>query len=179
MNGVFGSCFNQASRKLKVKRDKKKFLRLIKKANSDPLHARKRQRIISQINKGTNLDSLEISDFSIVELVGSGASSDVFLAVRKEDRKKFAVKFINHEIGSKEFINEATLLKSCSNSCASIVNLVGIVTTPKCLVFDFHTNGSLDQAFKKDNVSVARGKKTEFPFLRRMGYILDVCNAVY
>jgi len=179
MNGVFGICFKQIERKLKVKRDKNKLVRMIHKANKDPLYEHKRQGIISQIKKRTDLDILEISEFNLVELVGSGASSDVCLVVRKEDRQKFAVKFIKHEISTKEFVNEATLLKSCSNVCATIVNLVGIVTTPRCLVFEFHANGSLDQALKKDNFSVTRGEKTKFPFLRRLGYILDMCRAVH
>jgi len=179
MNGAFGICFNQIKRKLKVKRDKNKLVRMIHKANRDPLYDHKRQGIISQINKGTDLDILEISDFNLVEVIGSGASSDVCLVVRKKDRQKFAVKFIKHEIGTKEFINEATLLKSCSNFCATIVTLVGIVTTPKCLVFEFYANGSLDQALEKDNFSVARGEKTKFPFLRRLGWILDMCKAVH
>jgi len=179
IKGVFGICFNHLNRKLKVKRGKDKLSRIIVKANTDPQLALKRQNIISQINKGTDLEILELSDFSLVELIGSGASSDVGLVVRKKDKQKFAMKFTNHELCTKEFINEATLLKSCSDVCSTIVNLVGIVPTPKCLVFEFHANGSLDQALKKDNFSVERGNKTEFPFLRRLGFISDICKAVH
>jgi len=178
MKGAFCICY-QIKRKLKVKRDKTKIVRIIQKATRDPLSDIKRQGIISQVKKGTKLDILEIGDFTLVEVVGTGASSDVCLVIRKEDRQKFAVKFLKHEISTKDYINEANLLKSCSNVCATIVNLVGIITTPKCLVFEYHENGSLDQAFKKDNFNVTRGKETEFPFLRRLGYILDMCKAVH
>jgi len=178
MKGAFCICY-QIKRKLKVKRDKNKLLRIIKNANRDPQYDIKRQGIISEVNKGTKLDILEIGDFTLVEVIGTGASSDVCLVVRKEDRQKFAVKFLKHEISTKDYINEATLLMSCSNACATIVNLVGIITTPRCLVFEYHKNGSLDQAFKEDDFNVTGGEETEFPFLRRLGYILDMCKAVH
>merc|ERR1719320_711317 len=70
-------------------------------------------------------------------------------------------------------------MKSCSNACATVVNLVGIITMPKCLVLEYYVNGSLDIALRKDKLNMKRGQKeSEFPFLRRLGYILDMCKAV-
>jgi len=178
MSFTFCGC-HQVARKMRVKKDKSKLVRLIQKASRDPLYGFKRQCIVSQINQGTKLDILEMGDYTPVEVVGTGTSSDVWSVVRKRDGQKFAMKFLKHEISTREFINEATLLKSCSNLSANIVNLVGITTTPKSLVFDFYANGSLDQAFKKDNFLVARGNNTEFTFFRRLGYILDLCKAVH
>jgi len=165
-------------RKMAVRRDKKKFLRIIHKANVDPQNDFKKKSIISKIDRGSELDILKMKDFTPEESLGSGVSSDVCLLARKEDGQNFAGKFIKGEIGSKDFINEATILKSCSTACATIVNMVGIITTPKCLVLELHVNGSLDKALQKDNLNVERGKETEFPFLRRMDYILDMCKAV-
>jgi len=171
-------CVDGMKSKMELRKDKKKFLRIIQKSNLDPLSQYQRQNIISQMHRSKDVKILEINDFTPVESVGSGASSDVCLLVRKDDGKKFAGKFLKGEIGTKDFINEATILKSCSNTCATIVNMVGIITTPKCLVLDFHVNGSLDEALREDDVKVKQGKVTEFPFLRRLGYILDVCKAV-
>jgi len=179
MNGTYCFCSNRTKRKIEVKSEKKKFLRIIEEANVDPLNNSTRRSIISQINRGTDLKILEIGDFTPEKSVGSGASSDVCLLVRKDDGQKFAGKFVKGEIGTKDFINEATILKSCSTACATIVNLVGITTTPKCLVLEFYENGSLDKALRKDNLNVERGMETEFPFLRRLGYILDMCKAVH
>jgi len=178
MNCGFCFCVDGMKSKMEIKRDKKKFLQIIQKSTLDPLSQYQRQNIIYQIHRSKDVKILEINDFSPVESVGSGASSDVCLLVRKNDGKKFAGKFLKCEIGTKDFINEATILKSCSNACATIVNMVGIITTPKCLVLEFHVNGSLDEALREDNVKVKQGKVTEFPFLRRLGYILDVCKAV-
>jgi len=58
------------------------------------------------------------------------------------------------------------------------VNLVGIMTSPKCLVLEFYENGSLDKVLHKDNLNVAQGMETEFPFMRRLHYIRDMCKAV-
>jgi len=178
MNCGFSFCVARMKSKMELKRDKKKFIRIIQKSNLDPLSQYRRQNIISQIHRSKVVQLLDINDFTPVESVGSGASSDVCLLVKKDDGKKFAGKFMKGEIGTKDFINEATILQSCSNACATIVNMVGIITTPKCLVLEFHKNGSLDEALREDNVKVKQGKDTEFPFLRRLGYILDVCKAV-
>jgi len=178
MDGAFCFCVNGMKRKIALRRDKKKFLRIIQKAHVDSQNDFKKKCIISKIDRGSELEILEMSDFTPEESLGSGVSSDVCLLFRKQDGQKFAGKFIKSEIGSKDFINEAKILKSCSNACATIVNLVGITTTPKCLVLELHANGNLDKALQKDNLNVKRGKETEFPFLRRMNYILDVCKAV-
>jgi len=160
------------------RKDKRKFLQIIEKANVDPQNHYKKECIISQIDRGSRLEILEMKDFTPEESLGSGFCSDVCLLARKKDGKKFAGKFINGNIGSKDFINEATILKSCSTACATIVNLVGIITTPKCLVLELYVNGSLDKAFKNDNLNVDRGRETEFPFLCRLNYIRDMCKAV-
>jgi len=160
------------------RKDKRKFLHIIQKANVDPQNHFKRECIISQIDRASRLEILDMKDFNPEESLGSGFFSDVCLLARKKDGKKFAGKFIKGDISSKEFINEATILKSCSTACATIVNLVGIITTPKCLVLELHVNGSLDKAFKNDNLNVERGRETEFPFLRRLNYIRDMCRAV-
>jgi len=178
MDGTFCFCANGMKRRLAVRRDNKKFLRIIQKAKVDPQNDLIKKCIISKIDRGSELEILEMKDFTPEESLGSGVSSDVCLLARKEDGQKFAGKFVKGEIGSKDFINEATILKSCSTACATIVNLVGIITTPKCLVLELHANGSLDKALQKDNLNVKRGKETEFPFLRRMDYILDMCKAV-
>jgi len=164
--------------KRKVRRDRKNFLRIVQQAGADPLNDLKRENIIYCISISTDLEILEIDDFVMEKSVGSGASSDVYLLSRKKDGEKFAGKFVNPEIGTKEFTNEATILKSVSSKCASIVNLIGIITTPKCLVLEFFRNGNLYEALQEDSVNVATGKRTEYPFLCRLSYILDLCSAV-
>jgi len=152
---------------------------MIKDANGDPQNAFKRRSIISQIDSITDLKILEINDFTVKGTLGSGISSEVCLLVRNKDQRKFAGKFINSGISTRDFVNEAKIMKSCSTACSTIVNLIGITTYPKCLVLAYYGNGSLDIALRKDNISVERGKETEFPFLRRLGYILDMCKAVH
>merc|ERR1719320_261477 len=69
-------------------------------------------------------------------------------------------------------------MNSCSNVCSKIVNLFGITTKPRCLVMDYYINGSLDVALLEDDKNTKLGGKTEFPFLLRLGYILDMCKAI-
>jgi len=159
-------------------KDNEKVLKLIATASMDPLRESKRLRIMSKIDRGIDLGILEMDEFSPGRELGSGAFSEVCLLIRKRDQRKFAGKFLKGKINSSEFINEASIMKSCSSGCTSIVNLVGIITTPKCLVLDYYVNGSLDIAFIEDSINMERGNETEFPFLRRLGYILDVCWAV-
>jgi len=137
-----------------------------------------RDYIISQIDRGTEMKFLDIEDFSIQGLLGSGTFSKVFLLVRKKDKRKFAGKFFKEDVTTKDFVRETTITNSCSSACAMIVNMFGIITTPKCLVTEYYENGSLSAALLKDYKNVDRGQKTEFPFLRRLGYILDLCKAV-
>jgi len=178
---VFGFCFcsKQNERNMEIKTDNKRVLQMIKDANGDPQNAFKRRSIISQIDCMTDLKILEINDFTLKGTLGSGISSEVCLLVRNKDKRKFAGKFINSNISTKDFVNEANIMKSCSTACSTIVKLIGITTYPKCLVLAYYGNGSLDIALRKDNISVERGKETEFPFLRRLGYILDMCKAVH
>jgi len=164
---------------MEIKTDSKRVMKMIKDANGDPQNAIKRRSIISQIDSITDLKILEINDFTPKGTLGSGISSEVCMLVRKKDQRKFAGKFIKSDISTRDFVNEAKIMKSCSTACSTIVNLIGITTYPKCLVLAYYGNGSLDIALRKDNISVERGKETEFPFLRRLGYILDMCKAVH
>jgi len=179
MEGAFCFCSDRKEMIRKVRRDKNNFQRILQQAYADPLNELARESIISGIYGITNLEILEIGDFMMEKSLGSGTSSDVYLLVRKIDGEKFAGKFVNREVGNKVFTNEAKILKSCSTACASIVNLIGIMTTPKCLVLEFYLNGNLKQALQEDDVNLAAGKRTEFPFLRRLSYILDLCSAVH
>jgi len=178
MISVFFSCFDCMRWNREKNKDDETFLKLIRSASMDPLRESKRLRIVSQIDRGIDLDILEMRDFSPNRRLGSGAFSEVCLLIRKKDQGKFAGKFLKCEIRASDFISEASIMKSCSSCCTSIVNLVGIITTPKCLVLDYYVNGSLDIAFLKDNTNMDNGNETEFPFLRRLGYILDMCRAV-
>jgi len=178
MKSVLFSCFDCVRYNRDKNEDHEKCLRLIANASMDPLSECKRLRIISQIDRGINLDIFKMDDFSTSRGLGSGAFSEVCILIRKKDQRKFAGKFLKGEMLTKEFINEASIMKSCSTGCTGIVNVVGIITTPKCLVLDYYVNGSLDVAFLQDNASTERGNETEFPFLRRLGYILDMCHAV-
>jgi len=178
MISVFFSCFDCMRRNREKNNDDETFLKLIARASMDPLRESKRLRIVSQIDRGIDLDILEMDDFSPNRRLGSGAFSEVCLLIRKRDQGKFAGKFLKCEIRASDFISEASIMKSCSTCCSSIVNLIGVITTPKCLVLDFYVNGSLDIAFLKDNTNMENGNETEFPFLRRLGYILDMCQAV-
>jgi len=178
MKSVLLSCFDSMRWNRGKSKDHEKFLKLIGNASLDPHRESKRVRIISQIDRGIDLDILEMEDFSPDRGLGSGAFSEVCLLIRKKDQRKFAGKFLKGEIRTGEFVNEASIMKSCSTGCTSIVNLVGIITTPKCIVLDYYENGSLDKAFLEDIINTECGNETEFPFLRRLGYILDICQAV-
>lgn len=131
--------------------------------------------IISDIRHQTDLDILYIKDFMRKGCVGSGVCSDVVLLTRKKDRRKFAGKMYKHNI--RELINEANIIKSCS-TCTTIVNIIGIMISPKCLVLEYYRNGSLDIALQEDNLNMERGMETEFPLLQRLCYISDMCNAI-
>jgi len=178
MKWVFRFCCDSTGLNREQKKDHEKFLKLIESASMDPLRESKRLRIISQIDRGIDLSILEMDDFKPSRELGSGAFSEVCLLIRKRDQRKFAGKFLKGQIRASEFINEASIMKSCSSGCTSIVNLVGIITTPECLVLDYYVNGSLDIAFLEDGINMERGIETEFPFLRRLSYILDLCSAV-
>jgi len=178
MISVIFSCFDRTRWNREKSKDNVKFLKLIATASMDPLRESRRLRIISQIDRGINLDILEMDDFLPSRGLGSGAFSEVCLLIRKRDQGRFAGKFLKGVISTSDFINEASIMKSCSTGCKSIVNLVGITTSPKCLVLDYYVNGSLEIAFLEDDISMQRGNETEFPFLRRLGYILDMCHAV-
>jgi len=171
-------CFCMNSEQRETIRSKKEFSHRIEAAELDPENINRSQRILSQLDGGNSLEIVEMGDFSLGEALGSGASSDVWSLVRKNDGQKFAGKFIKPGLSSGEFLREAKILKSCSTACANIVHLIAIVVNPKCLVLEFYVNGSLDKALKEDNVNVKRGMKTELPFFQRLGYILDTCKAV-
>jgi len=145
---------------------------------TDLVRVAMRDQVISQIGMDTGLEILDIGDFSKGELLGSGTSSKVHLFVRNSDGQKFAGKLLKCEVGSREYINEAKIMNSCSRNCANIVNMIGITTTPNCILMDYHANGSLDVALLEDNKNVNNGLETEFPFLRRLSFILDMCKAV-
>jgi len=152
--------------------------RIKKPSITDQQRVVQRDNILSQINRGAELKLLDIDDFLIQGLLGIGTSSEVYLLVRKNDKRKFAGKFLKGEVGRKEFIRETTLMNSCSNQCKNIINMIGITVIPRCLIMDYYMNGSLDVALRKDRENVQLGLETEFPFLRRLGYILDMCIAV-
>jgi len=159
-------------------RDDAKFLELIHRASTDPHRKSKRRRIISQLDRGAELKILEMDDFTPKGSLGSGTSSNVCLLLRNKDKQKFAGKMFNGDIGIREFVKEATIMNKCSKACPTIINLVGIITAPKCLVLEYCVNSSLDNALRDDYENVKRGFKTEFPFFRRLRYILDMCKAV-
>jgi len=148
------------------------------KMTDNPGRIKERDCILSQIERGAEMKFLDIEDFSIKGLIGSGTFSEVFLLVRKKDKRKFAGKFFKEDVSTRDFVRETTITNSCSSACATIVNMFGIMTMPKCLVIDYHENGSLSAALQEDYKNVGCGQKTEFPFLRRLGYILDLCKAV-
>lgn len=137
----------------------------------------KRDKIISKIDGGSEIE-LDNKDYVVKNRVGSGNFSNVFLLERKDDRRRFVGKFYKDGVCTKEFVREINIMNSCSNSCSTIVRLVGIFTTPKCLVMDYYVNGSLSDALIEDRKNVDRGIPTEYPFLRRLSYILDMCKAV-
>jgi len=137
-----------------------------------------RDNIISQMDRGVEIQVLERDDFLRKDMLGSGISSEVYLLERKSDNSKVAGKFVNSKVGDMEFLRETMIMHSCSSTCATIVNMVGIMAKPKCLVMEYYVHGSLKVALKEDSRNVNMGMKTEFPFLRRLGYILDMCKAV-
>jgi len=163
---------------MKAVKDREKFSRVISKTTSDPMNKFIRQAVMSSIGIGIDLQILEIDEFTTEKLLGSGTSSDVRVLVRKDDGQKFAGKFVKREVSTEDFINEATLLNSCPAASSTVIKLVGIITWPRCLVLEFYRNGNLKNALKEDNLNIARGMETEFPFLLRLGYILDICRAV-
>jgi len=152
-------------------------MRIISCSSKDPNRVVTRDKIISEIDGGAEIE-LDIEDFVIKDLVGSGTFSEVFLLERKKDGRKFAGKFFKVEVCTWEFIRETKIMNSCSHASSTVVGMVGILTTPKCLVMDYYVNGSLNVALLEDCKNVKRGMKTEYPFFRRLGYILDMCKAV-
>lgn len=158
--------------------DEERVSEKIEKTNEELLRVTMRNQVMSQIGTNTDMRILKIGDFTKKQLIGSGISSKVHLFVRESDGRKFAGKIFKSEVVARDFLNEAKIMNMCSNSCASIVNMFGITTTPNCLLMDYHVNGSLDIALLEDEQNIKDGQKTEFPFLRRLGYILDMCKAV-
>jgi len=152
-------------------------LQIMRCSSSSSSRVIKRDKIISRIDGGAEIE-LDTKDFLIKELVGKGSISEVFLLERKTDKQKFAGKFFKVNVCTQEFIRETEIMKSCSVSCPSIVRMAGIFTTPMCLIMDYYVNGSLSDALLEDRKNVDLGKQTEYPFLRRLGFILDMCRAV-
>jgi len=152
-------------------------LRIIRRSPSSSHRVVNRDKIISGIDGGAEIE-LDPKDFKIKQLVGTGSISQVFLLERKKDKQKFAAKFFKVNVCTQEFIRETEIMKSCSISCPSIVRMAGIFTTPMCLIMDYYVNGSLSGALLEDRKNVDLGMETEYPFLRRLGYILDMCTAV-
>jgi len=138
----------------------------------------KEEAIISYIEKNTDLKIFCMGDFTRKWSLGAGNSSQVYLLVSKKKKRNFAGKIYRESVGTTQFINEVKIMKSCSKNCASIVNLVGIIIKPRCLVLDYHAYGSLDVVLKKDSSNMKRGMETEFPFLLRLSYVLDMCHGV-
>merc|ERR1719233_1685136 len=90
----------------------------------------------------------KMTDFSLKEKVGRGNNSDVRLLERVADNKKFAGKMLK-DASCNAFLNEAKIINSLTESCVNIVNLVGIITNPQCLVLQFYKNGDLGTALSK------------------------------
>jgi len=134
--------------------------------------------IVSLMDRGAEIKVLESDDFLRSDMLGSGISSEVYLLERKSDHKKLAGKFFKGDVVLGDFIRETKILHSCSSACATIVNMVGYMTKPKCLVMEYYVHGSLSVALQEDRKNVNRGQKTEFIFLQRLSYILDMCKAV-
>jgi len=146
---------------------------------SDPLSAEEyhERELVESIRSQTGLQIFELQDFIIEKEVGKGSNSNVCLFVRTTDKRKFAGKMLKQ--GSYwSLINEASIMKEVSKLCTNIACLEGITVNPKCLVLQYYKNGDLGTALMRDNEKVDRGSTSEFPFLKRLSYIRDVCNAV-
>merc|ERR1719219_2166047 len=111
MKTVLFSCFACIWCNQERNKDDEKFKKWIESARHPGCEA-KRSRIISQIDRGIDLDILEMDDFSPGKGLGSGAFSDLFLLIRKTDQRKFAGKFLKSEIRASDFISEASIMKS-------------------------------------------------------------------
>jgi len=134
--------------------------------------------IVSQMDRGVEIKVLERDEFLRKGILGSGISSEVYLLERKSDNIKLAGKFFKGDVEDIDFLRETMIMHSCSSTCATIVNMVGIMAKPKCIVMEYYVHGSLNVVLQEDSKNVNQGMKTEFPFLRRLGYILDLCKAV-
>jgi len=139
---------------------------------------KERESIMSQIDRGAEMKFLDSENFLTKGKLGSGRFSEVFMLERKNDKRMFAGKLFKGDVDKREFIRESIIMNSVSKECGNIVNMLGIIPMPRCLVMDYYKNGSLDIALLEDSKNIERGLKTEFPFIRRLGYILDMCRAV-
>jgi len=134
--------------------------------------------IMSKIDRGAEIKFFDSEDFLIKGKLGSGRFSEVFMLERNNDKRIFAGKLFKGDVGPREFIKESIIMNSVSKRCENIVNMLGIIPMTRCLVMDYYKNGSLDIALLEDSKNIEHGLKTEFPFIRRLGYILDMCRAV-
>jgi len=118
-----------------------------------------------------------MNDFVFGEEVGRGTNSQVRLLVRGDDKVKFAGKMLD-QCSWWSLINEASIMSELSGMCANIVSVEGIIVKCKCLVLPYYRNGDLGTALMRDDQKVNNGSKSEFPFFKRLKYIMDVCNAL-
>jgi len=148
--------------------------------DSDTLrHYRERRvaEVESVIGRESGLGIFEKRDFVFKKILGSGANSEVRLIVSVGNKRKFAGKIL-HGGSVCSLLNEASIMRNGSLICANIAHVEGIIVKPKMLVLRYYKNGDLGSALVRDNEKFSCDSASDFPFLKRLTYIQDLCKAV-
>ena len=81
----------------------------------------------------------------------TGSFSQVHIVTIKGKNIEVAGKRINETgVTNKHFVDEVLFLQLASEKCDNIVKLLGVVMKPRVILMEYHKNGSLDRALRKD-----------------------------
>ncbi|KAM3733647.1 hypothetical protein ACB098_11G153000 [Castanea mollissima] len=158
------------------------------------LHTSKRKMRENILNNSGNLilnvsyqSLLKATDaFSTTNLIGVGSFGSVYRGILDNDRCKVAVKVFNllHHGATKSFIVECEALRNIRHR-----NLVKVLTTCssvdyqgqdfKALVYEFMTNGNLDEWLHPiSRTNEVPEKQKNLNLLQRLNIAIDVANAL-
>jgi len=131
-----------------------------------------------------------LDEWKIGELLNSGSFSHTYLMMPRKtlwNRKTFHLKGkivvgkfirVSSITSASSFVQEAKLLYNASEKSKNVVNIIGIVLKPPVLIMKYYRQGSLDDALLDDFNRSGGGDESEFPVVRRIKFIYQLCLAV-
>jgi len=127
------------------------------------------------------LETYKFNDFIMMDLIGAGASSQVFLMQGRNDELFYAIKIWSNPRQEIQFWNEARLLSKISNQCPFIINVYGVILKPNGIILSYQKEGNLEEALLEDRRKQEEDPsfKSEYPFMIRLNFIHNTCKALF